>query len=226
MCAESTERGSLRVRGPREGEGRRLGAAGRARRRRLAAIGAIGVGLVLVFVGGSALVFVLPLTLLAILLTRVTAGGVRAPDWRFVRYLLGVPAAVLGLGFVVSAGGCAADAVHEDWTRASDLETAAANVQPLIAAIAVFREREGRYPRELDELVPRDLPAIPETGLARWGRYSYFERRPDGFDVEVWIPIGWFDMTHDRRFLYAPDPSRDAELGATLRRGEWVYVPD
>jgi hypothetical protein len=163
----------------------------------------------------------------AALIAVIVLGGVRtrrsrSRNWLLVATLLLIAA---GLGWF---GGCVVmwePAVIEDLTRRTDMQTLDAHSRPLIAAIEAFETRHGRSPGELAVLVPDWIERIPGTGLREWPKYEY---RSDGrtWALQVWIPKFFFDLDGDRRFQFEPDPRRDAALGATMRVGDWVYVPD
>lgn len=117
----------------------------------------------------------------------------------------------------------------EDFTRERDLETLARNSESLLAAIHDYEADHGEPPRWLKRLVPDYLPVETDTGLSSWPHYEY--RGPQyqevgGWSLIVWIPKRFLDMDGNRRFSYEPDRSRDSLVGATLRRGDWVYIPD
>jgi hypothetical protein len=149
----------------------------------------------------------------------------RAWTWA-VLAMLGLPVLGFAAGAAMAIGWPLADEQLQERTREQDLATLDRNDDPLLAAIESFRDANGRVPQQIRELVPEHLARRPRTGLARWPRFSY---RPDGdggFELDVWLPRGPFDLDGQRRFVHSPDPALDLELGATLRSGDWVYVPD
>jgi hypothetical protein len=186
----------------------------------------IGAGLVIALLCGTASVAIGLMVGLAAILARLTSGPASVPERRLVKYVVGLPFSVTALGVVLAIGGCALDDAHQAWTRERDLELLGSRAQPLLAAIEAFRTEHGCVPRRLEDLVPRQLSEVPSTGLERWDSFMYYEEDATDFELYVWVPKTWFDMDDDSRFEYAPDPSGDAALGATLRCGDWVYVPD
>jgi general secretion pathway protein G len=77
----------------------------------------------------------------------------------------------IAIGVIILLGAAyATRTIHNE--KVAHFQRAAALRQTLASmrkAIRDFRAREGRYPRTLQELVPKDLPAIPVdpvTGLA------------------------------------------------------------
>ena len=76
----------------------------------------------------------------------------------------------------------------------------------IVAAIERYHHREGHYPAKLEELVPRDIPAIlpPIEGRKKWEYWP----RSDGsdFDLEFWegeadVPR-WYYAQRNGRWLY------------------------
>jgi hypothetical protein len=62
--------------------------------------------------------------------------------------------------------------------------------QGLIAAIKRFHTDNGRPPHDLQELVPKYLPAIPDTGVARFPTYDYRVFPHGGMGPLVWYDLG------------------------------------
>lgn len=61
--------------------------------------------------------------------------------------------------------------------------------RPLIAAINQFHADHGSPPKELQELVPDYLPAIPDTGVARFPSCQY-----KVFPLGGTMPVVWYDL--------------------------------
>jgi hypothetical protein len=171
------------------------------------------IGFLLLVVGVAGVAVVAALGYRSQLPARTTVGS------------LAVCMAVAGFGFVLFLW----PSMFEDFTRSRDLRALDEHSRPLIAAIQEFEKARARPPQDLAEVVPEFLADEPTTGLSRWPRYDYFvdaRRYERGWHLDVWIPKTWFDLEGSRRFQYEPDSHRDAALGATLRSGDWVYIPD
>ena len=57
--------------------------------------------------------------------------------------------------------------------RNPGLKRMAQQAKPLIEAIESFHEKQGRYPEDLSELVPKFLPKIPSTGASGYREFKY-----------------------------------------------------
>lgn len=150
-------------------------------------------------------------------------GAGLTPDRR--RFLSGSLAAVVCTG----GAGCVAffkPDVLESLTRSRDLRALDEHSRPLIEALRAYRAEYGRSAAAIQQLVPRYLSEVPGTGLENWPEYEYSQSDPQGWHLAVWIPKGFFDLDGNRRFQYEPDPLRDREVDASIRHGDWVYIPD
>ena len=69
----------------------------------------------------------------------------------------------IGLGVIMILGAVYGAHIirNEKTAHFERAETLRQNLQTMRKAIADFRAREGRYPRELQELVPKYLPTVP-----------------------------------------------------------------
>jgi len=70
-------------------------------------------------------------------------------------------AIVIGVIMVLGAAYATRVIRNEKIAHFERAETLRQNLQSMRKAIAEFRAREGRYPRELQELVPKYLPTVP-----------------------------------------------------------------
>ena len=99
--------------------------------------------------------------------------------------------------------------------------------RPLVAAIQEFVTHDGRPPVTLEELVPRCLAKVPNTGMPAYPTYQYSTdmKRWGGNPWVIYVecPSGGinFDM-----FVYFPKQNYPATgYGGSLERvGDWAYV--
>lgn len=75
-------------------------------------------------------------------------------DWRRILLRMAVPAVTLGLAW---AG------------NAVEIEIAEANARRIIGACERFQAAKSRFPKELDELVPRHIPSVPRAKYLKAG---------------------------------------------------------
>jgi hypothetical protein len=61
--------------------------------------------------------------------------------------------------------------------------------QPLVDAITAYRAEHGRPPAKLDELVPKYLDRIPETGIGKWPEFGYWVGEPDRHFGNEWVLV-------------------------------------
>ncbi len=115
-----------------------------------------------------------------------------------------------------------------DLGRAQGLERMAANAEPVIYALALYRSEHTLYPDSLTALVPDYLPEIPAPGTLAFTRYEYFaetrhaKARYYELVVRISPPIGFgFDQ-----FVYWPEHMYPKEMygGWVERIGDWAYV--
>jgi hypothetical protein len=106
--------------------------------------------------------------------------------------------------------------------RAPTARAAVLNAKPLVEALISFRADQGVPPASLDELVPRYLPSVPETGWPEHPRFSYL-RTQHGF--RLWIALSSF-LEQDQ-LLYAPIALPGENLaGPTERYDEWIFIDE
>lgn len=135
----------------------------------------VSVGAAIVLLGwdagfsGSYLLSLLlcPLWFVASLVKNV----IQRPGWRLGLLRIAVPALTLGLARV---------------NDAIQVGIAEANAPRIVAACEEFRAANGRFPRALDELVPRYMPSVPRAKycLGPWGQFDYFYN--SGKPMLVW----------------------------------------
>ena len=108
---------------------------------------------------------------------------------------------------------------------------AAERGEALIEAIDRFQAREGRLPGSLDELVPRDLPSIPETGMMGFRSFEYVgpasetageERLFETYEIRVNL----YQLLQFDSLVYWPEENYPDWMygGGVERIGEWAYV--
>jgi hypothetical protein len=98
--------------------------------------------------------------------------------------------------------------------------------QPLIDAISAYQADHSRPPATLDELVPKYLDRIPETGIGAWPAFRYFANHPDRHHGNPWVLIVIppnLIMGFDS-FAYVPRRNY-SEAGYTPM-GTWGYFYD
>ena len=70
-----------------------------------------------------------------------------------------------------------------------------ANAEQVIKVCEEFRVANGRYPRELDELVPKYLSSIPPAKYCLDGRFWYFNS--EGHCSLMWVRYGFYRRIYD-----------------------------
>jgi hypothetical protein len=102
--------------------------------------------------------------------------------------------------------------------------------RPLIEAIENYERHHGSPPRQLQDLVPQFLPAIPTTGLGAYPKYEYELIR----DGETWHRnpwLLWVDCTQGfsfDKFYYFPNQAYPTQGygGSWERIGDWAYFDE
>lgn len=101
------------------------------------------------------------------ILVSLVRSAIRRPGWTLALIRVVIPA--LTLWFVL----------HNDTIQR---EVASQNAEKVIAACEEFHAVKGRYPKTLDELVPRYMPSVPRAKycLSFFGKFLYwgFEEGP------------------------------------------------
>ena len=104
--------------------------------------------------------------------------------------------------------------------------------QDVIDAIERYQRREGRLPSSLGELVPKDLPLIPDTGMGRFPSFEYIGPESKGAN-EAQYPFDSYELRVNLyrflqfdRLVYWPEGNYpDAMYGGGVERiGDWAYV--
>jgi hypothetical protein len=66
---------------------------------------------------------------------------------------------------------------------------------PVISAVNRYRSEHGRYPTDLNELVPEYLPSIPHAGFTRLSRnFRYYNERPQLYFAGMFHGVFAYDF--------------------------------
>ena len=142
-------------------------------------------------------------------------------SWRkhqsYLPWLSAIPVACLGWGLAVPVRH-----LRESWLR-----HAANRGELLVQALERYRATRGAYPRELAELVPRELPALPGTGMLAYPEFEY-QREPSPvvgsapYELRVAMPFGpSYDVLVRRPSSIYP---RRLYGGTPTQIDGWAYV--
>ncbi len=112
-------------------------------------------------------------------------------------------------------------------TRRAGLEAAATRAKPLVAAIERYKADEGHAPENLQELVPRYIARVPQTGMVSYPNFRYTRDSWGGGALQYYtlrVRTG-FALNYES-FNYFSDQKYPARLysGRVERIGEWAYV--
>ena len=114
-----------------------------------------------------------------------------------------------------------------DKVRMQGFQRLAVRSQPLVTAIEEFAGHEGRLPTTLQELIPRYLTKIPDTGMPAFPEYRYSTEtsRWDGNPWVLYVDCTAGGINFDM-FLYFPKQNYPQEgYGGWLEKIEnWAYV--
>jgi len=141
---------------------------------------------------------------------------------------LGVPRWLLVGLLLLSAGSVFAVAPIID-LRMDGVRRIVQNGEPLIRAVESYHAATGDYPRELRDLVPVYLKAIPHTGAVGYPNFEYTradavrDRLFKTYEVRVATPRGGINFD---KLVYWPEQGYPDYMygGETERVGAWVYV--
>ena len=111
--------------------------------------------------------------------------------------------------------------------RMSGFRNLAQRSKPLIEAIHKYEADQGRPPKILDNLAPKYLKAIPQTGMDAYPKFDYIFGREKDYDGNPWVlcvHVG-YGLGFDE-FLYLPRQNYPKKgYGGRLERVEdWAYV--
>jgi hypothetical protein len=103
----------------------------------------------------------------------ILKNAIQRPGWRLALVRIAVPAVTLGLVLA---------------NNAAQLRIAEANAPRIIAACEEFHAANGRFPKTLDELVPRYMPSVPRAKhCLALGEFVYWYS--DGKPMLMWYAI-------------------------------------
>lgn len=160
----------------------------------------------------------------------MTARALARTAWRFLTSAVGIGTCMLVpvLAFSVPAY---LHRARVRQVRPAGLQATTRQAAPLIRAVERYAADHGSPPPELNRLVPRYLPRIPEPGpMAQGGwRYSVGEDARGGARWSLWISVrreyspqfwGFRDV-----FAYHPtgEYPREAYGGVLEQIGRWGY---
>lgn len=171
--------------------------------------------------------------------------------WLWFALLLIIPLAVLLVAFSLAAVGlifrktrrpaistmafCAAYCVVflacvwlAQSVRMHAMRHLAVRSRPIVNAIRQYEAYNGVPPAALADLVPKYLPAVPDTGMGAYPKYEYVSGQPSNWDENPWVlyvktfsgGINW-DI-----FMYFPKQNYPTVgYGEGIERIEdWAYV--
>lgn len=130
---------------------------------------------------------------------------------------------------VLFAVGFAASVLWMNTRRSAAFARAAVNGTTIVTALESYHAQNGVYPKSLNQLVPKHLPAVPWTGLVGYPQFSYDEGMNDILPVvdsyELRIDCTSGGINFDR-FIYWPSKTYPTTIqgNRTERIGGWVYV--
>lgn len=160
-----------------------------------------------------------PGLLLALMTTVVWLGGARGRGAR--AFAFGLIATLASITALVGLP-------EFNWrVRRHAIERFAPTARPLIGALKRYELDHGRPAESLQALVPRYLPAIPETGFGAFPAFEYVvgdaRDEEDGWSLRVPLPLGFLNWD---MLIYLPSEHYPAiGYGGRLERfHEWAYV--
>ncbi len=110
--------------------------------------------------------------------------------------------------------------------RATNLVRVIERGQPLVDAISAYQTEHGRPPATLDELVPRYIDRLPETGIGMWPEFGYWVGRPGQNHGNEWVLVVTppnVPMGFDSMYYYPRQNYSDAGYDPI---GNWGYFHD
>jgi hypothetical protein len=121
-------------------------------------------------------------------------------------------------------------ACETSWDGRRGLDDVAKHGAVLVAAIQRCEQQTGWAPRDLGDLVPEYLDALPPTGCPTNRSWSYStqpdvskprSRRPGEWKLWLFVDRGGLDDFDE--IVYAPDPSKLGEWKVERSVGNWRY---
>jgi hypothetical protein len=104
------------------------------------------------------------------------------------------------------------------------LPAVAENGDRLVVAIQAFEVEHGHPPESLEELMPRELERLPETGYPARGGWEYIRCGATWSlcaPIYTIVPLIDFD-----EFCYMPEGVPAAGYRSWERHGNWLYLDD
>jgi MFS family permease len=143
---------------------------------------------------------------------------------------------VSGLAVIALIGaviGLIAGVICASYLRWHAYETAAQQSADLVAAIERYEETNGQPPKQLSDLVPSFILAVPDTGMRAAATFQYGSWSGPCSEQNGWhlsLQLG-SDETYRRRMFYCPrrdyrlEPIEDGLDYTTFEPvGAWVYA--
>ena len=96
--------------------------------------------------------------------------GIVGTEWRLARFRIAMPALTLGIALA---------------NTSIQLKIADINGERVVKACEAFHTDNGRYPKTLNELVPRYLPSVPRAKYCMVGHFIYYNLE-EGFPPMLW----------------------------------------
>ena len=126
---------------------------------------------------------------------------------------------------------CCAEIAGSVWghsVRRNQMRVFADRSRSLVAAIKRYETKYSAAPKNLSELVPEFLPAVPHTGLGAYPDYRYkLPKRPGEYEGNDWALIvdTGLGMNFDS-IMYLPRQNypEHGYGGALVRINDWAYV--
>jgi hypothetical protein len=116
--------------------------------------------------------------------------------------------------------------IGNHWRRAG-LIRITQNAKPIIAAIEKYKAEKGKYPANLDDLVPGYIATIPYTGAPGYPEFRYVlaNQNTEFKSYQLWVRTSTGFLNWDY-FFYWPEKNYPPQLDgqATELIGEWAYL--
>lgn len=102
--------------------------------------------------------------------------------------------------------------------------------ETLVEAVGAYSDERSGPPDSLEDLLPRFLSDVPQTGMAAYPEYNYFVQREEMFDGNPWVLMvhtSTGPLNFDK-FMYYPlqnyPPCRCGNRVERIR--DWAYMHD
>ena len=121
-------------------------------------------------------------------------------------------------------GGCFAGGSLSNRIQNKALTNMVERSKPLIAAIKIYEQKNGRPPESLQTLVPEYIPAVPMTGVGANHEYQFFSYTNNSpYGSNRWaLEVYQFGFTS---LIYLPQQDYSVlTYGTVVKRiGDWAY---